>query len=206
VSPAAESPVDPWDEPPKPWERQPGETSKAFDAFATWRDLGPERSVQKAADALGKSRQQLADWGIKNNWRPRLNAWERELDRRSTEAQLKAVEEMAVRHTRGALLLFNAATQRAQQLSDDPTQLSPRDVARMFAVAVDVERKARGEPEKVAVDVTSTAVQSAVDQFLETLDRMGENLTAPTFSPIPGAGAGEPTGPVLGPDREGADE
>lgn len=185
---AASSPssTDPWDDPPKPWERQPGETVKAFDAFTTWRDLGPDRSVQKAANAMGKSRQLLADWAIKNNWRRRIDAWTRELDRQRTEAQLKAVEEMATRHTRGALLLFNAATQRAQQLSEDPGLLSPRDVARMFAVAVDVERKSRGEPDRLELTgVADAATKTALDALMEQLSDMGDKLRAPTFNPIP---------------------
>ncbi len=186
MSPAATQSPDDWDDPPKPWERQQGETVKAFAAFTTWRDLGPERSIQKAATALGKSRQLLVAWASEHRWRPRIDAWERELDRQATSAQLKAVEEMATRHTRGALLLFNAATQRAQQLSENPDQISPRDVARMFATAVDVERKSRGEPERLEVGLGGDAeTQSAVASFIATIGAMGANLRAPIFSPIP---------------------
>ena len=40
----------------KPWERQKGESEKAFGAFAAYRDMGPERTISAVVKKLGKSR------------------------------------------------------------------------------------------------------------------------------------------------------
>lgn len=41
----------------RPWERQPGETEKAYEAFVAYRDLGAQRSVSAVSEKLSKSRQ-----------------------------------------------------------------------------------------------------------------------------------------------------
>ena len=39
------------------WERQPGESTQAFEAFRTYRDLGLKRSNKAVSDTLSKRRQ-----------------------------------------------------------------------------------------------------------------------------------------------------
>lgn len=52
---------------PEIWERQPRESSKAYAAFCVYRDLGPERSLEKVRQNLDKprSRKWLGDWSVK---------------------------------------------------------------------------------------------------------------------------------------------
>jgi hypothetical protein len=42
-----------------PWERQPGESGKAFSAFCHYRDLGRDRSLAKVAESLSVNRQAI---------------------------------------------------------------------------------------------------------------------------------------------------
>ena len=47
----------------EPWEIQPGESSKAFEAFVTYRDMEKPRSIRTVAQTLSKSstmRQQMS--------------------------------------------------------------------------------------------------------------------------------------------------
>jgi len=37
------------------WDRQPGETAKAYAAFGLYRDLGPSRSAAKVREKYGKN-------------------------------------------------------------------------------------------------------------------------------------------------------
>lgn len=60
----------------QPWERQEGETSKAYHAFSVYRDLGHERSVVKVAKELGKSRRVIEVWCLKHRWVERCSAWD----------------------------------------------------------------------------------------------------------------------------------
>lgn len=82
---------------PQFWERQEGETDKAFDAFTIYRNL-PERSLAKAAkvraEMQGKSRVdvgQLERWSRDNDWVARAGAWDDHIDqlaRRKLEVDL----------------------------------------------------------------------------------------------------------------------
>jgi hypothetical protein len=102
--------------PPQPWERQPGETTPAWHAFVTYRDLGFHRSILKTQHALEAAKPaatkkrpastkpatkpptrqhrhgHLTDWSVKHRWVERAAAWDAELDRRNIEAKLNAID------------------------------------------------------------------------------------------------------------------
>ena len=57
-----------------PWERQKGESTKAFEGFRTYRDLGAGRSLVAAAKALGKNKAVLSEWSMRHEWVRRVDA------------------------------------------------------------------------------------------------------------------------------------
>ena len=59
----------------KPWDRQKGETDKAYDAFSTYLEM-PGRSIQKVADRLTVSRQNIDKLANKFDWRERAAAYD----------------------------------------------------------------------------------------------------------------------------------
>lgn len=61
----------------KPWDRQPGETLKAFQAFGEYLLLGPKRSIGKLAAKEGR-RRTLEGWSSRNRWQDRVAAWDTE--------------------------------------------------------------------------------------------------------------------------------
>lgn len=74
---------------PLPWERQPGETAKAFQAFRAYRDLGPARTML-AAYRLTKGKPDAkaisggwARWSQEHRWTERADAYD--LHREQTE-------------------------------------------------------------------------------------------------------------------------
>src|SRR5215831_10550216 len=88
-----------------PWERQPGETSKQWLAFVTYRDLGPARTLAEVCRLLypGQRRTprpvgRVVAWSSKNDWVERARAWDAEQDRINREAQTEARLEMTERH------------------------------------------------------------------------------------------------------------
>jgi len=74
-----------------PWDRQPGETSKAYAAFVTYRDLGADRSTRAVGEALTKSEALIKRWSGQNDWVTRAAAW----DSIPGKAVASAYEEMA---------------------------------------------------------------------------------------------------------------
>jgi hypothetical protein len=132
----AESPVE-------PWERQVAESVQAFEAFAVYRDLGPARSLTKAARELDKSRTLLGRWSRQYAWVMRAAAYDREQDRLFLAEQRQARRDIARRHAKLAQAFLAKAVARLQGL--DPRELTPGELLRYFQVAAEIERRAAGE-------------------------------------------------------------
>ena len=45
-----------------PWERQPHESAKAYEAFCSYRDMGSSRSTAKVQQEIGKSKRLIDRW------------------------------------------------------------------------------------------------------------------------------------------------
>lgn len=137
----------------KPWERQIGETERAFAAFARYRDTPPkDRSIDKcvAAEYGARSMPKVAQWKKWSRdwrWQFRIAAWTDEQDRLAREAQLAEIKAMNRRHIQMALSLQSKGAEKLQKLTAD--DLTPADMLRLLTEAVKLERIARGEPETI---------------------------------------------------------
>ena len=144
---------------PAPWQRQPGETARAFYAFTLYRDMPPkERSLRRVAEALGYIRAmqglrrppvpgRIVAWSQRFAWVERAAAWDAEKERLAREAEAEAIKTMRERHAREAVALQERALQRLRDMR--PEELSPRDVLAFLVEAARLERLSRGEPETV---------------------------------------------------------
>ena len=131
------------------WERLPGESSKAYEAFCIYRDLGVDRSIEKTAKSRLKpgSFSWLRNWSSKYNWVERARAYDDYLEREKRKEQEKAILEMVERHTKEAMALQQKALERLKSL--DPNELSTRDVLNYLMEAMKLERLSRGEPTEI---------------------------------------------------------
>lgn len=75
----------------EPWERQPKETAKAYEAFCVYRDM-VQRSYSKVAEKLQKSETIIGRWGRTYDWRKRAAAWDEELDRIGRLEQIEQIK------------------------------------------------------------------------------------------------------------------
>lgn len=128
---------------PEPWEMQPEETSKAFEAFAIYRDLGPGRSIAKVGKELGKNCVTLEEWSTKYDWVKRAAAWDAEVDRVARQEQLNAIKKMRVRHAKLASDLLDKVEKEIETLQ--PGAMTPNEIARITEVATKLERISRGD-------------------------------------------------------------
>jgi hypothetical protein len=119
-----------------------GESSKAFQAFVLWRDMGDTRSYPAVARKLSKSRTLIKRWGSKFRWQERLREHLQYQDAERLDSQRKAIEEMNSRHINASILFQDKLLERLKSI--DISTLAPRDLVRMYEVAVAVERSARG--------------------------------------------------------------
>jgi hypothetical protein len=128
---------------PDPWERQPDETPKAFEAFCVYRDLGADRSIAKAGKQLGKNRVTLEQWSTKYGWVKRCTAWDTEQDRLARIKQQQDIQKMRKRHAGIATTMLIKAATALQRIPDDEIKAS--DISRMVEVASKLERISRGD-------------------------------------------------------------
>ena len=128
---------------PELWERQKGESAKAFAAFAIYRDAGDTRGYTAVAQELNKSRTLVSRWGAKWQWQERLDAYLRRRDAEQLKAQHRAIEQMNERHANTAVLFQEKLLNKLREIDLD--ELKPRDLVKWFEAAVSVERAARAQ-------------------------------------------------------------
>lgn len=125
------------------WERQDGETPKAYAAFCVYRDLGPDRSMAKTGETLGKSQGLMEEWSAKYEWVKRAAAWDEEQDRVARKAQMDEIIKMRKRHARIAQTALEKVSTALDNI--DPKNISNSDIARLMDTASKLERLSRGD-------------------------------------------------------------
>lgn len=132
---------------PQPWERREKETSKAYEAFCIYRDMGIQRSLSKVAEALQKSETLMGRWSGTHSWVERAAAWDDEQERKEREQalkeQAKAIKEMRKRHADLANAMLIKAAKALKRIPED--EIKPADVSRMVETASKLERISRGD-------------------------------------------------------------
>jgi len=157
------------------WQRQPGESSRAFAAFVRYREMGSDRTHKKVALEMGRSVNNIDQLSTKYKWTVRIKAWDEFLDELKRKTIEKETEEMIKRHIQGsqaiqrALLAPVIALNKKLKEVLDSNEKSEFDnmkfkellrltteTARVFGSITDVERKARGQATEInQSDITS---------------------------------------------------
>lgn len=101
---------------PEPWDRQPRETDKAYEAFRAYLELGPARSTANVARALGKSKTLTDRWCSRWQWVRRAAAWTDQESRTKTDAHMDEIERRTRRQAEIATLHGEALTLPAREL------------------------------------------------------------------------------------------
>lgn len=160
------------------YERQPGESDPAWLAFTTYRDMGLTRTLVKTRETLGKKPGYLPvieGWSRTAGWRVRVEAWDAEVDRRRRKADLRAIEEMRVRHTKLAMSLQGLGATELQKVLEDArkkgakVRLSADQIARFIELGMKQERVSRGEPEEIYEQRTKVMDEAEIDDRIAQL-------------------------------------
>ncbi len=182
----------------KPWQKQSGESSKAYHAFVHYRDLlAHERSMNRAytdhqalcksknpQKSLGASPEWVA-WKFKHSWRERADAHDADVAERNRKMRLVEIDKMNARHTAVAVALQNIVIDRLNQMADPEKkvvfELNPVQMAGLLDRAAVIERRARGEATSISKVETSQAgalpvdlsklSDAELDAFQELLDK-----------------------------------
>lgn len=122
----------------QPWERQKSESAQAYEAFVTYRDMGPERSITKVVQELNKTRALIGRWSCTYDWVERVRAYDNELEKEAREKAVKDRKAMIDRHIGIAMQLQKKALEALTSLSVE--DMSPKDIKEYIKMATDLER------------------------------------------------------------------
>lgn len=130
----------------KPYDRLANEGARPYAGFVLYRDLGPERSLEKVATSLGKSRSLMSRWSADFAWVERVAAFDADQERAEQEARAKVRAAEAEKWERRRL-------QAAAQKWVSAKKLKRKAAAMLdFPLAEDevAERDDEGRPVRVA--------------------------------------------------------
>jgi hypothetical protein len=129
---------------PEPWEQQPQEPPKAFQAFTIYRNMpANERSVRKTAEKLGRYASYMEKWCSKWSWVERARAHDAFVDKETRESAQREREIMVEMHIKAARAMITKALQGLQKIPVD--EMTAQDVTKMIDVAAKLERLSRGD-------------------------------------------------------------
>ena len=150
---------------PLPWERCEGESSKAWLAFRTYRDMDPsDRSLAKVAIRLGYSAPVLCErWSMKLNWVARALAYDEYQDglaRTRRERERLAASDRRIQIAKNMQLVGGAAVQELGKKIQDALKdgkaipkMTMKDAALLINAGVQIERLESGEStQNVAIE------------------------------------------------------
>jgi len=126
-----------------PWERQKGESAKAFEAFTIYLEMGDERGIRAVAQRLDKSRTLIGRWSATYRWVERAAAYDADVQRRVHAAAVKKKKKMAERHISIALKLQEKALAALDKM--EPEEIDPKNLIAMLREATKLERENRTE-------------------------------------------------------------
>lgn len=120
------------------WERQPNESTKAFEAFDLYCKMGEERSVRKVAQKLTKSDSLIKRWSSQWNWVNRSRDYDNEKKRQELQAEKKAYRAMRDRQLGIAIQFQKKAFDALQNLKIEA--MTPKDIKEFMKLGAEIER------------------------------------------------------------------
>lgn len=125
------------------WERQPEETDREYEVWLAYRDAYPgiKPSYRIVADQLATTINVVKKVGMRWSFPARLQAWAKHIDALTMRQREKEVLSMNQRHIKMASTL-SEKLEKAIELVN-PNALDTEDIARLFKLSTEIERKAR---------------------------------------------------------------
>ena len=128
------------------WERLPEETSRQYEAFCIYRNMGPERSILKVAQewSIGGHTSKLKEWSSKYHWVERASAYDEHIDEIKRARNEEAIIEMSARHADYSLQIQEKAIEALRFINHE--DLKPNEFIKWLDIAIKIERLSRGVP------------------------------------------------------------
>lgn len=146
----------------KPWSRQRGETSKAYEAFTTYLELGSQRTTRRVAEELSKSETIIKGWSSQHGWVERARAWDSVPREAVADAHAAMAARIAAQHEELATKLMAKLTRNVDLLPEG------QDPSMRFSTAMGAARQSHqfatelGKPK----DDTKAEITKAIEALV----------------------------------------
>lgn len=137
-----------------PWERQPGESPQAYEAFQKYRDMGGKRTQTAVAKELGKSIALINRWAAKYSWKSRALSYDNYLEKEALKTAVKQAQDMRTRHIKIAMYLQKMAADKLEKIKVD--EIDIKDLRLLLKDGIEIERMSRLEDTTAARDAVTT--------------------------------------------------
>lgn len=149
-----------------PWERQPDETARAFEAFAVYRDLGPNRSIRKTGQALGKNLTTIGEWSVKYDWVNRCAAWDIEQERINRQEMLDDIAKTRKKQRQNAQKMQESGMAFLKRLDELEGVPALKDIVQLLKLGMEQERITMGDVGEVIEERNGGEAISPVQIYL----------------------------------------
>lgn len=122
------------------WERQPGESEEAYEAFTDYYK-NPKRSQKKTAKSVGKSETLIYRWSVRWHWSERAREYDNALVREEYTATLDEIRKMNKAQAAIGLLLQKKGQEALEKLN--LKKMSAKDLLQFLIQGTTIERRAR---------------------------------------------------------------
>jgi hypothetical protein len=122
-----------------PWDRQPHEPARAYEAFRLYRDMPPvHRKLQDLEEKTGLSYSRLRAFVARWEWRDRANAWDEACHKVEDKERLEAIRSMHAIHRQAGRAALAKAVQALSYLQAEA--MPPSVIARLLELGAKLER------------------------------------------------------------------
>jgi hypothetical protein len=134
------------------WDRAPKEPPKAYAHFTIYRDLGPERTLNKTSTVCGVTEGSLQQESARWNWTDRCDQWDAHVRALHDRAFLKETEKKGRQRAQAFTALLTKALEALKHVDVQKTTLEK--VAAAMKVATEGMRLEEGlETARVSLEV-----------------------------------------------------
>lgn len=161
----------------RPWDRQHGESGKAFEAFSIYRDLGAGRSIDAAWKRYANSDAQVSGyfraWSAHFDWVERALQYddyiEREARKKFEREAINRKVDMLKRHALAGKVLQRKGVEYIDRQGIDKSA----DAISAISKGIEIERKSEGLPDYL-FEVMNADDNDLLRQYHELLASIGK--------------------------------
>lgn len=152
-----------------PWERQSGETEKAYAAFSIYRDMTDKRTIQAVCDEIGKSYQAVYRWVSKYEWKDRVRLYDNWLEHEARKDVITQKKKMIAQQLKIARAIQAKALKAFSEA--DESKMTFKDIKELLKLGTELEQTIIDKSAEMYAEKDDEAASSFADIISEAYEK-----------------------------------